>query len=95
MIDPQLDPQIAQLAPFAGTALVLALAVLFTRLWVNDTAAQAVRQLTVLGIRPGRSYKLGGAWVRIAVRDPRNFLWAGLALVAWVALVVSLDAVRR
>ena len=90
-----MDPRITQLAPFAGTVAVLALAVLFTRLWVNDTSAQAVRQLHVLGMRPGRNYKLGGAWARLAVRDRRNLLWAGLALVAWVALVVSLDAVRR
>ncbi len=83
------------IAPVAGPILVLALAVLFTRLWVSDTSAQAVRQLQVLGMRPGRQYKLGGAWTRAAVRDPRNVLWAGLALVAWVALIVSLDLARR
>ncbi len=86
---------VSSLAPVAGSLLVLALAVLFTRLWVNDTASQAVRHLHMLGIRPGRHYKLGGAWARLAVRDRRNLLWGALALLAWIALVVTLDGVRR
>ncbi len=85
---------IGLVAPFAATILILALAVIFTRLWVNDTASRAVRELRILGMRPGRNYKLGGAWVLLAVRDRRNLLWAVLAVLAWMALVVSLDHAR-
>ncbi|HJW74966.1 MAG: hypothetical protein A2V77_16850 [Anaeromyxobacter sp. RBG_16_69_14] len=81
-------------APFAATILILALAVIFTRLWVNDTASRAVRELHTLGIQPGRTYKLGGAWALLAVRERRNLLWAVLAVIAWMALVVSLDLAR-
>ncbi len=86
---------LAGVAPVAGTLAVLALAVLFTRSWVNDTAAQATRRLRILGIRPGRNYELGSAWTQFAARDRRNILWAGLAVAAWIVLVVSLDGVRR
>jgi hypothetical protein len=82
-------------APLAATLVAFTLAVLFTRIWVNDTAARAVQQLKVLGMRPGRHYKLGGAWARLAARDGRNATWASLALVAWVGLVVAVDVVRR
>ena len=75
--------------PIAATLAVLALAVLLTRLWVADTASHAVRQLQLLGLRPGRVYKLGGAWVLVAVRDRRNMVWGILALAAWVAAAVS------
>jgi hypothetical protein len=85
---------IGLVAPFAATILILALAVIFTRLWVNDTASRAVRELHTLGIRPGRTYKLGGAWTLLAVRERRNMLWAALAVIAWMALVVSLDLAR-
>jgi len=40
------------------------------------------------------SYKLGGAWALLAVRERRNLLWAVLAVIAWMALVVSLDLAR-
>ena len=82
-------------APFAGTVLVLALAVLFTRLWASDTAARAVRRLHALGMQPGRNYKLGASWAFAAARERRNLLWALLAIGAWTAFVVSLDLARR
>ena len=85
---------IGLVAPFAATILILALAVIFTRLWVNDTTSRAVRELHTLGIRPGRTYRLGGAWALHAVRERRNLLWAALAVIAWMALVVSLDLAR-
>ena len=86
---------IGLIAPFAATILVLALAVIFTRLWANDLASQAVHELHILGIRPGRTYRLGGAWALRAARDRRNLLWAVLGVVAWIAVVVSLDLARQ
>jgi hypothetical protein len=80
---------------FVATAVVLALAVVFTRLWVHDTASQALHELRVRGIDPGRTFKLGGAWALVAVRDRRNLLWALLAVCSWVATVYSLDLVAR
>ncbi len=85
---------IGLVAPFAATILVLALAIIFTRMWVIDTATQAVRELHTLGIRPGRTYKLGGAWTLLAAGERRNLLWAVLAVIAWMALLVSLDLAR-
>lgn len=82
-------------ATVAAVLAVLALAVVFTRLWMNDVATKAAHDLRVLGMRPGRHYKLGGTWARVAARDPRNLLWAALALTGWIALVISLDAFRR
>ena len=82
-------------APLAAALLALALAVVLTRLWVNDMDARAVQQLKVLGMRPGRRYKLGGAWALAATRDSRNALRASLALAAWVAVVVAAQVVHR
>jgi hypothetical protein len=82
--------------PFAASLLVLALAIVFTRLWVNDTASLALRELRIRGIRPGQTYKLGSAWALVAVRDRRNLLWALLAVSSWVvATAYSVDLVTR
>jgi hypothetical protein len=75
--------------PFAIALVAMALAIVFTRLWVNDTAARAVRELRVLGLRPGHSYKLGGAWALHAARERGNLMWAALSAAAWVACVVA------
>jgi len=79
------------LAPLAGIILLLALAVVLTRLWAHDTTTQALRELNALGMQPGRKYKLGSTWALLAARDRRNVRWAALALVAWVALIVAVD----
>ncbi len=83
------------IAPFAATSLVLALALVFTRLWTNDTASYALRELHALGIRPGRTYKLGGSWAISAVRNRRNLILAIVAAAAWMAFAVSLNLARR
>jgi len=80
---------------FAAALVAMALAIVFTGIWVNDTAARAVRELHVLGLRPGRTYTLGGAWALHAARDRRNLLWAVLAVFAWLACVVALHLARR
>lgn len=80
---------IALVESFAAALVAMTLAVVFTGLWVNDTTARAVRELRVLGLRPGRSYKLGGAWALHAARERRNLLWAVLSAAAWVACVVA------
>jgi hypothetical protein len=80
---------IALVEPFAALG-AMALAIVFTCLWVNDTAARAVRELHGLGLRPGRSYKLGGAWALHAARERRNLLLALLSAAAWLAWVVAL-----
>ena len=81
---------IGLVAPCAATIVVVAVAVALTRLWVNDTASRALRELRALGIRAGHSYKLGGAWTIHAARDRRNLMWAVLSAVAWLGSVVSL-----
>jgi hypothetical protein len=80
---------IALVEPFAAALVAMTLAIVFTRLWVNDTSARAVRELHVLGLRPGHSFKLGRAWALHAARDGRNLLWAVLSAAAWVACVVA------
>ncbi len=73
-------------------ASVLLLAVALTRLWLKDTSSRALRQLYLLGMQPGRTYKLGGSWALVAVRDGRNLLLAILAVAAWIAVAVSIHA---
>jgi hypothetical protein len=82
-------------APLAATFASLVLALVLTRMWANATVSHAARQLSILGMRPGRSYKLGAAWVLLAARDRRNLLWAILSVVAWAAVVVSLHFARQ
>jgi hypothetical protein len=77
-------------APFVA----LALAVTFTRLWATDTASRAIRELHRLGLRPGRTYKLGVAWALVAARDGRNLLWAVLSVSAWLFGLVGLHFAR-
>ena len=81
--------------PFAATIPLLLLALVLTRLWANATAAHAARELYLLGMRPGRSYRLGAAWVLLAARDRRNLTWAALAMAAWIAVVVSVNIAKR
>ena len=83
------------IAPFVATILLVVLALALTRLWANDMVSHATRELSILGMRPGRSYKLGAAWVLLAARDRRNLLWAFLAVVAWIAVVVSVNLARQ
>ncbi len=85
---------IGLVAPFAAAIMVLALTVIFTRLWVNDTEPRAVRELHTLGLRPGRTYTLGGTWALHAARERGNLLLAILAVAAWIAVVISLDVAR-
>lgn len=84
----------APFTPLACPVLVLALAVLFTKLWVTDFSHGVARQLSHLGIDPGTSHRLGGSWFLQAVRRPRNLLWALLAGFAWIALVVAVGRLR-
>jgi len=82
-------------APLAATIASLVLALVLTRLWANATVSHAARQLSILGMRPGRSFRLGAAWVLLAARDRRNLLWAILALVSWIAVVISVNFARQ
>ena len=50
---------------------------------------------TSLGVRPGRTYKLGGSWALRAARERGNLLLTLLAVAAWIAVVISLDLARR
>jgi hypothetical protein len=84
---------IGLVAPFAAAIMVLALTVIFTRLWVNGPESRAVRGYT-LGLRPGRTYTLGGAWALHAARKRGGLLLAVLAVAAWIAIVISLDVAR-
>jgi hypothetical protein len=83
------------IATIAAPLAVLALTVIFTRLSASDTATRAVHHPHAPRIRPGRHDKLGGAGVRVATLDSRDLVWAILALAGWIALVISLDVVRR
>jgi hypothetical protein len=81
--------------PFAAVIALLVLALGFTTLWANATISHAARELSILGMRPGRSYKLGPAWVLLAARDRRNLRWGVLALAAWIAVVVAVSFARH
>jgi hypothetical protein len=81
--------------PLAATIPLIVLALVLTRLWANATVAHAARELNMLGMRPGRSYRLGATWVLLAARDRRNLVWATLALAAWIAVVVSVNLAKR
>jgi hypothetical protein len=83
------------IAPLAATIPLLVLALVFTRVWASGTASHAVRELSILGMRPGRNYKLGASWVLFAARDRRNLLWAVLAVLAWTAVVASVKLAGR
>lgn len=82
-------------SPFAATFALVVAALVLTRIWASGTASHAARELTILGMRPGRSYRLGAAWFAVASRDRRNLAWAVLSAVAWIAVVVSLNLARR
>jgi hypothetical protein len=82
-------------APLAATILVLALAVVFARLWVDDARSRLPRELYPLGSRAGRTGKPGGTWaVRAARVRGHVVILAILAIAAWIAVVTSLDSAR-
>jgi hypothetical protein len=81
--------------PFAAMIPLLVLALVLTRLWANSTVAHAARELNMLGMRPGRSYRLGVAWVLLAARERRNQVFATLAMGAWVTVGVALNLAAR
>jgi hypothetical protein len=83
------------MSPFAPTIPLVVAALVLTRLWASGTVSHAARELSILGMRPGRSYKLGAAWVLSAARHRRNLFWAVLSALAWIAVVVSLNLARR
>jgi hypothetical protein len=82
-------------APLAAAILVLALAVVFARLWVNDACSRSPRDHP-LGSRAGRSGRVGEAWAFRAAHERGNvvIILAVLAIAAWIAVVTSLDAAR-
>jgi hypothetical protein len=84
----------ALMSPFAATIALVVLALVLTKLWASGTISHAVRELSILGMRPGRSYKLGPWWLLVAARDRRNLLWAVLSTLAWVGVVVSVNLAR-
>ncbi len=81
-------------SPLTPTILLVVLALVLTRMWASGTISHAARELSILGMRPGRSYKLGPAWVLLAARERRNLVWAVLSVVAWVGVVVSFKLLR-
>lgn len=82
-------------SPLAATILLVVLALALTKAWASGTVSHAARELTILGMRPGRSYRLGVAWLFRAARERRNVRWALLSALAWAAVAVSLDLARR
>lgn len=81
-------------SPLMPTVLLVVLALVLTRMWASGTISHAARELSILGLRPGRSYKLGTAWILLAARERRNLVWAVLSVAACVGVVVSLELVR-
>ncbi len=81
--------------PFAATILLVVLALALTKAWASGTVSHAARELSILGMRPGRSYRLGAAWLLLAARERRNLRWAVLCGLAWIAVAVSVNLATR
>lgn len=82
-------------SPFAATILLVVLALALTKAWASGTVSHATRELSILGMRPGRSYRLGAAWLLLAARERRNLRWAVLCALAWIAVAVSVNLATR